>query len=211
MKRIFSIRLLFFIILLFLLIAVSIQFTTIQQLDIKVLDFMKSIRSNLGIKIYSTLTKLAENNIYIPITIILSLYCLIRKKMIAFVFLILNPILLKEGYRFLKWIFHRERPTEYFAVQAGNFSFPSGHATFVIGLYGFICFLIIYHQIIPFKYAKIIMLIYIIITFLVGLSRIYLGVHYLTDVLAGYCFGYIVIWFVIRSYLYFYNERNNFE
>ena len=85
----------------------------------------------------------------------------------------------------LKNLFLRPRPTFPHLVEETGFSFPSGHAMVTMTAYGYLIY-VVYHYIkIPWlKYLLITVLSCLII--LVGISRIFLGVHYLTDVLAGF-------------------------
>jgi membrane-associated phospholipid phosphatase len=94
----------------------------------------------------------------------------------------------------LKNIFDRARPTGAFYLES-SFSFPSGHTTTAIALYGFILYVIWKHEKHRLKNPFIIFLSAIII--LIGISRLYLGVHYLSDVLAGYTVG--LIWLAISA------------
>jgi undecaprenyl-diphosphatase len=73
-------------------------------------------------------------------------------------------------------------------------SFPSGHATVAMALYGFLIYLLWSYSITTerAKYSKKIILLVIflsILIILIGASRLYLGVHYLSDVLVGYAIG----------------------
>ena len=97
----------------------------------------------------------------------------------------------------LKEIFARPRPpVEYRAVEALQMSFPSGHSFIAATLYLTIGALLT--GIAPTRGMKIyIMAVAIVLVVLVGLSRIYLGVHYTTDVLGGWCAG--VIWAIACS------------
>ncbi|MHA6250199.1 phosphatase PAP2 family protein [Pontibacter sp. CAU 1760] len=90
--------------------------------------------------------------------------------------------------RYSKTFISRERPEDvaYYAVE--HFSFPSGHATTVIALYGLLAYITYrhYHQ---HPYREVLLWLAGILIILVGFSRIYLGVHYLSDVLAGFLLG----------------------
>lgn len=95
----------------------------------------------------------------------------------------------------IKHLFSRARPlTEAFYLETGS-SFPSGHATFAMALYGFFIYITWKADEHHLKNPLIIFL--AILIFLVGLSRLYLGVHYLSDVLGGYLVGFI--WILIGS------------
>jgi membrane-associated phospholipid phosphatase len=74
-------------------------------------------------------------------------------------------------------------------------SFPSGHATSAMALYGFIIYVVWKLDKHSLKNPFIIFLSVLII--LVGVSRLYLGVHYFTDVLGGYLVGFI--WILIGA------------
>ncbi|BFH64093.1 phosphatase PAP2 family protein [Paenibacillus azoreducens] len=85
----------------------------------------------------------------------------------------------------LKNIIQRARPNTHRLVEITGFSFPSGHSMAAFALYGAITFLLWRH--IP-RYAGRIAMITagIALTLLIGISRIYLGVHYPSDVIGGY-------------------------
>jgi len=88
----------------------------------------------------------------------------------------------------LKFLFNRPRPLIPLLKDAPGLSFPSGHAFMSFIFYGFVIYLV-YHDVKSrgIKWSVISILIFIIL--LIGLSRVYLRVHYASDVIAGYCFG----------------------
>ncbi len=88
----------------------------------------------------------------------------------------------------LKWIFHRQRPTMHRLIEETGYSFPSGHSMVSFIFYGMICMLLF--MFLKSRIAKaIIIMSTVLIIVMIGLSRIYLGVHYPSDVLAGYAAG----------------------
>jgi len=102
----------------------------------------------------------------------------------------------------LKFIVQRPRPTEYRIIDETGYSFPSGHSMVSAAFYGFLIYLI--YKNIKNKYFKIglITLLSILIV-LIGISRVYLGVHYATDVLAGFliAISYLIIFVASTSFL----------
>jgi len=91
----------------------------------------------------------------------------------------------------LKNLFHRSRPMEHFA----SYSYPSGHAMVSFVFYMTAAYLLWLN--IPSKAGRvIIMLVCCLITLLIGLSRVYLGVHYPSDIIGGYFAGGVIVWVI---------------
>ena len=85
----------------------------------------------------------------------------------------------------LKFSFHRQRPEPFFGLPTpDSYSFPSGHALLSTVFYLTLAILMTRNRVIRLAAAGL--------AFLIGLSRVYLGVHYPTDVLAGFAAG--VFW-----------------
>ena len=103
----------------------------------------------------------------------------------------------------LKLIIRRPRPELLRLAVEKGFSFPSGHAMVSTVFYGFFIYLIS-KKIKDIKKRKIYISLIAILIFLIGISRIYLGVHYATDVIAGQIFGIAYLYFVIK---YLYKEK----
>lgn len=107
----------------------------------------------------------------------------------------------------LKLIYQRPRPTSHLAANLFSYSFPSGHSMVALTFYAVIIYLIL-----PLLKNKtltkpiIISLTFLIL--LIGLSRIYLGVHYPSDVLAGYSAGLALLTtsLMLQKILLFYRE-----
>jgi membrane-associated phospholipid phosphatase len=86
-----------------------------------------------------------------------------------------------------KWIFHRPRPTVAWAlVQEDGFSFPSGHAMMSLVFYGMMAYLL-FHLLHRFPWRRIIVVVVMLLLVGgIGLSRIYLGAHYPSDIVARF-------------------------
>lgn len=85
----------------------------------------------------------------------------------------------------LKHIYHRIRPTAYFGVAPHSYSFPSGHALCSFCFYGVLAGLLSARTK-PLAWRLVIWFSAAALVIAIGLSRIYLGVHYPSDVAAGY-------------------------
>ncbi|HEY6347895.1 MAG TPA: phosphatase PAP2 family protein [Candidatus Angelobacter sp.] len=85
----------------------------------------------------------------------------------------------------LKYAFHRTRPIPFFGALPHSYSFPSGHALFSFCFYGVLAGLLT-DRIKSRLATAIIWIVAALLIAAIGLSRIYLGVHYPTDVVAGY-------------------------
>lgn len=94
----------------------------------------------------------------------------------------------------LKYLFLRPRPLTPLLKAVNGFSFPSGHAFMSFSFFGLLMYIIIKEVKHPVIRTFAFFLITTIIL-LVGLSRIYLRVHYASDVIAGFCMGFM--WLVI--------------
>lgn len=94
----------------------------------------------------------------------------------------------------LKRYYGRTRPSINEAIDAVGYSFPSGHSLGSLIFYGFIVYLMIRSRM--RKTIKgIVIFILCLLPFLIGMSRIYLGAHFPSDVLAGYLAG--LIWLIL--------------
>lgn len=99
-------------------------------------------------------------------------------------------------YEVLKQIFRRPRPSIHRLIEIGGYSFPSGHSMNSMIFYGFLVYLILEYMKSRLKYPLAAVICLMIP--LIGISRIYLGVHYASDVLAGFIFGFIWLIFFIN-------------
>ena len=88
----------------------------------------------------------------------------------------------------LKNLFHRYRPINPLIEGITNFSFPSGHAFMSVAFFGLLIYFFS-HRLKESRWKPILISIFLFIIFLIGFSRVYLRVHYTSDVIAGWIFG----------------------
>lgn len=120
---------------------------------------------------------------------------------------LLSSILLNELF---KVIFHRDRPDIFRLIDISGYSFPSGHSMIGLSFYGLLIYFLLKYVKSPWKYIVNIVLGLLIL--MIGMSRIYLGVHYASDVIAGFSAGlaWLVVYIEIinKSYLSGYGEKH---
>ena len=146
---------------------------------------------------FSTITHLGDRFAYIVLSVILGLYLYIRKGNLIFTLQAMAVLVVAGALSFwLKDLIGRPRPEAAHALGISNKSFPSGHAMSSIAFYGFLIHLS--WRIYKSQLKKVLFtLILVLLIVSIGLSRIYLQVHYPSDVLAGYAAGGICLVFFI--------------
>ncbi len=116
------------------------------------------------------------------LTIILVIF--IKNKKIK-ILICSNLVIITLLNQVLKFILERPRPTEYRIINETGYSFPSGHSMVSMAFYGFLIYLI--YKYVKNKYLKIFSICGMsLLIVMIGISRIYLGVHYTSDVIGGF-------------------------
>ncbi len=185
------------LILLIVFISLSVKISTIDggiYFDQKIIS---SIHENINpviTKFMIVISFIGSAKFYFIITPFLIWYLVMKKHWIelcALVMAILGSVLLNH---LLKVSFERIRPYEYFLVEQGGFSFPSGHSMNTLSFYGMAAYLYLRNRRLDSR-KVLIWLGTIIFIGLMGFSRVYLGVHWPTDIIGGYSAG--LIWLYI--------------
>jgi membrane-associated phospholipid phosphatase len=163
--------------------------------DQKVFDFLQQYVTPTNNKIMTAITYLGKHEFLIPANLVLIAYYLFIKKHRWYSIKIPAVALTSLALMFLlKHLFGRERPLIPLLEPARGLSFPSGHALMSMTFYGLLIY-ITWHSVknIRLKWSLISFLFLLII--IIGFSRIYLRVHYTSDVLAGFAMGWL--WIVV--------------
>lgn len=146
-----------------------------------------SIRNDTLTKIFTPLTFLASPTFLVIASIIIFFLLKGKNEKKAFAFNICFITLLNQ---ILKHIIVRPRPSVEHLVTQGGYSFPSGHAMVSTAFYGYLIYLLWKTNLNKtYKYIGTVLLIILVI--LICFSRIYLGVHYASDIIAGVCLSII--------------------
>lgn len=153
--------------------------------------FVENFRSEEMTLIMKTIT--ACGGIVIIGIICLLLFLFMKNKKIPMV-LMINTIVIVMLNDFIKFVVQRPRPTGYNLITESNYSFPSGHSMVSTFFYGFLIYLI--YMFVKNKKLKVLLISLLsFLIILICISRIYLGVHYLSDTIAGFALSlaYIMI------------------
>lgn len=156
-------------------------------IDMRVHDWFLAVRDEDLTQLFRFITLLGDSVLILPTAIIISMF-LYLKKHNKFIIPFWATLIGAGVTTFiLKIITARPRPLDALIFE-NDFSFPSGHATIAVAFYGFLVFMVMRYPR-QFIWKNIFVSIGAIIILLIGLSRLYLGVHYLSDVMAGYLVG----------------------
>ncbi|HEY1025813.1 MAG TPA: phosphatase PAP2 family protein [Sphingobacteriaceae bacterium] len=99
---------------------------------------------------------------------------------------------------FLKQWFNRARPEIPLLEPALGLSFPSGHAMSSVTFYGLLIYFIWKQSKMSFAWRRLLVALLVLLILLIGLSRVYLRVHYASDVVGGFCTGIIWLFVAIK-------------
>lgn len=176
--------------------------TWINQMDLDFSYFIIGKRNNLADTYFHFMTMLANVNFVLisTIAIILWLTFVLRNWKIALTYsiaLVIGNLMLNP---FVKGIFQRPRPDETLRlVFADSYSFPSGHSFAAAMIYPLLVYILIRYTKLA-KYSNYTYILLPILSLSIAFSRIYLGVHFLSDVIAGLSLG-LTFYYLCRYFI----------
>ena len=180
-------------IVIFGIIATLLLIDKITPFDNVIYNAIISLKSDSVTKFFKLITKLCNEKFIIIATLLIFIILLFKKKKIGFI-LTLNVLLCSGLNTLIKHIFLRPRPVGLKLIKQGGYSFPSGHSMMAVAFFGLLIYLVCRS-----KWKKIIKILLssllTVLILLIGISRIYLGVHFASDVLAGFAIAlsYLII------------------
>lgn len=171
-----------------------------MQFDIAVIAWIQGLESPVLTKIAKGFTFIGSTPAVIVLcaVILLFLYVVLRPRRVLFLYI--SVMLGTELWNLLlKYAYKRVRPDIHRLIEISGYSFPSGHSMAAFSLYGILTYLLWRH--IPYAAGRFLLLVVSGIMILcIGLSRIYLGVHYPSDVLGGFLASCAWMLFAIGFY-----------
>lgn len=197
----------------FLELTEDLQSKFLSQYDRKITDFIISFRSPEINKILQFITNIGDIYGYLAVGLISSIAFYLKFKNWRFVIQIVFVLGISALSNLaLKQVINRPRPEMEHLVSVATLSYPSGHAMSAISFYGFLIYLCFGFNMNKWiKLGIIFFLTLLIIS--IGVSRIYLGVHFPSDIAGGFIAGLIWVAFCIIIFnifdLFRLNEEKN--
>lgn len=168
--------------------------------DEAITRFIISFRNEALTDYFTFATHLGDRYAYVLFTVVLAVFYLVKHRSWKFILQTTLVLLLASLSNIaLKNVINRARPSLEHLVSVNTLSYPSGHSMSAMAFYGFLVFLCMRYKLLRWvRYLLISILCMLILS--IGVSRIYLGVHYPTDVVGGYIGG--LIWVAFCAILF---------
>jgi membrane-associated phospholipid phosphatase len=167
---------------------------TLFRLDLTINAYVTRVANPAITGPLETITSLGNIFLVVTVAVMVGAFLFIRKNWWRLLALFLGVAIGQAVLNVLKVIFERPRPKTEMYVFAS--SFPSGHVFSATVIYGF-CIYLTFRFINNATVKWIVATLLVLLILLIGFSRVYLGVHWLSDVLAGYVTGFAWLLFCI--------------
>lgn len=181
----------------------------LKEFDTAIYNFIISVKSPFITEIFKGITFFASPLFLIVLSILL--FFIFKNKKYGLLSL-MNLIVVTLTNQILKFTFTRPRPFEWMLIPESGYSFPSGHAMVSVGFYGMLIFLI-WQTNISKRKKKIWTIVLTCLVLLIGISRIYLGVHYASDIIGGFTLSlsYLIVATSLVTYYLKYKRSKKSE
>lgn len=192
-----NIIVIFILTLIFLIIGILVRNTSEGILfDKMILDLIDREADSILFQIMKFVSFIGSAYFLIPFMIMVMAYTIYKKKYYILKLLAMSTLGSYVVNFIMKNIFSRTRPLDYFLVEQGGLSYPSGHSMVTMTFYMTLAY-IASKNIKDKNKKKWIYLFAYTMIILMGISRLYLGVHWPTDVIGGYLIGYVFFYISI--------------
>ncbi|RIL32053.1 PAP2 family protein [Staphylococcus gallinarum] len=154
-----------------------------KWIDNEVYEFIYSSESFISISIFLGFTKVGEVWAMVTLSLLLVAYLMLKRLNIEALFFAIAMSLSSTLNPLLKNIFDRERPTLLRLIDISGFSFPSGHAMGATAFFGSSIYIV--NRVLKGNSKAFMIGLCALFIIMISSSRVYLGVHYPTDIIAG--------------------------
>lgn len=167
-----------------------------------VFNQLQSLRTPAGDYVLVAITELGDRDVIIAVVVSVAAGLVLMRRRWAAIYLVIAAVGSTLFVHALKMFLHRTRPRDLYDG-VSEFSFPSGHATSSLVVYGFLAILIARSASPSLRRAVIAAAVSLVI--MIAFCRIYLGAHWLTDVTAGMAFG--IAWTTLLAIIHLRHDR----
>lgn len=177
----------------------------INSFDEGIYQALFSFRNHFWDTFFSNIT-VCGNTMTVILIVAVSLFFLKKEERYLLLVTVCTTVGMNQLFKFL---IQRPRPDHLRLIIEKGYSFPSGHAMISIALYGFFIYFI--YQEVKNKYIRwIFLFLFSILILGIGCSRVYLGVHYPSDILGGYCLSlFILLFWIEKIPIWFRGDKND--
>jgi cation-transporting ATPase E len=170
--------------------------------DALVHESIRSLRTPGGDRFMVAVTELGDVQVVLPVVMVALGWFIAHRLWRTAIYWLTAVGVAEALVKVIKLALHRQRPGALY-VGVEQFSFPSGHATLSVVVYGFLAFLL--SSGVPPRLRVFIVSVAMVLIGAVASSRLYLGAHWMSDVLAGLSFG--TAWIAALAVAYLYQRR----
>lgn len=160
---------------------ILMYFGLLSGFDTFIYNFIRSLKSDFFDTYFVFITKFGNESTIILFVVVAVLLLKNKWRMM----MLEIPIISVVSNQVIKYIIRRDRPSVLKLIKQGGYSYPSGHSMIAVVVYGLLIYFVLKKvRNKSWKYGLSFLLVVLIVS--IGVSRIYVGVHYASDVLGGF-------------------------
>lgn len=179
----------------------------LHEFDSSIITIIDQAESDAMTNVAIFITNMGDAVTLTVLTVLLCAYLLFTRRYALAVFAASANLFGGGVNRLLKAFFERERPSIKVLIEQGGFSFPSGHAMGSMIMYGSLAIIIVL-LVDRLAVSMAFSILVAVIILLIGLSRVYLGVHFPSDIFAGFAAGAAWLTICFSCYLFYQSRKN---
>lgn len=178
------------------------------KFDVYAFDQLKKITNATNTRLMVDITFFGSRTFLFPAYILLSLYFLFAMKdIIIAIYIAITGGLGNEIWISMQQLFHRSRPLDPLIQKITDYGYPSGHSFSAFTFFGLLIYFT-WQSALKKSWKIIFSIILLIAPVLIAISRVYLHMHFITDVIGGCCLA--VAWLIMSTSLLVYYRQKFF-